>query len=238
MNLHGNPALSVPHLIAGAIGLAAGAVALYALKGEALHRRTGTIFSYAMLLVSLSGIAMALRASQKLNLIGGLLTFYMVSTALVTVRRRVQSLRWFDIAGVVLGVAIGVRSVALGFEAMNSASGRIDGLPPAPAFMFGAIALLAATGDVRMIVRRLDARARLARHLWRMFFAFFSAASSFFPAQLPKIVPAVRNSGLLWIPPVVVLLLMFYWLWRIRRDHALPPVLAVSGPRLPVPDRL
>src|SRR5262245_20470042 len=103
MTFHGNVALSLPHLIAGSIGLTAGVVALYAFKGGALHRRSGTIFSYAMLLVALSGVAMALVKSQRLNLIGGLLTFYMVTTALLTVRRRVQAPRWFDIAALTLG---------------------------------------------------------------------------------------------------------------------------------------
>ena len=237
MTFHGNVALSLPHLIAGSIGLTAGGVALYALKGGRLHRRSGAIFSYAMLLAALSGIAMALVKSQRLNLIGGLLTLYLVSTALFTVRRRVQAPHWFDIAALMLGLGVALRSLALAVEALNSASGRIDGLPPAPAFMFGAVALLAAAGDVRMMVRQLDAGPRIARHLWRMCFAFFSAASSFFPAQLPKIVPSVRGSGLLWLPPLLVLLLMVYWLWRVRRDYGSPPVAAVTASQTPALDR-
>jgi uncharacterized membrane protein len=237
MTFHGNAALSLPHLIAGSIGLTAGVVALYALKGGTLHRRSGAMFSYAMLLVALSGIAMALVKSQRLNLIGGVMTFYLVSTALFTIRRRVEAPHWFDIAALTLGLGIGLRSLALGVEALSSASGRIDGLPPAPAFMFGTVALLAAAGDVRMMVRRLDAGPRIARHLWRMCFAFFSAAASFFPAQLPKIVPSVRGSGLLWVPPLLVLLLMFYWLWRVRRDHASPRMAAVAASHTPALDR-
>ena len=39
------------HIIAGLIGLATGAVALYAAKGAKLHRKSGMIFVYTMLVV-------------------------------------------------------------------------------------------------------------------------------------------------------------------------------------------
>jgi hypothetical protein len=86
--------------------------------------------------------------------------------------------------------------------------------------MFGVVALLAATGDIRMMVRGVEGTERIARHLWRMCFALFSAAGSFFPAQVPKMFPPLRGSGLLWIPPLLVLLLMFFWLWRVRVRHS------------------
>jgi uncharacterized membrane protein len=216
MAFHGNPILSLPHLLAGLIGLVAGGVALYAVKGGRLHRRSGLIFACAMLLVGGSGIVMAALKSQRMNLIGGLITVYMVSTAWLTVRRRVQGFHWIDLAAMLFGLAVALRSITVGFEAANSATGRIDGLPAAPAFMFGTVALLAVSGDIRMMVRGVQGTPRIARHLWRMCFALFSAAGSFFPAQLPKLFPPLRDSGLLWIPPLLVLLLMFYWLVRVR----------------------
>jgi uncharacterized membrane protein len=47
------------HVIAGAIAIASGFVALYTLKGGTLHRKSGTIFLYAMLVMSLSGAVAA-----------------------------------------------------------------------------------------------------------------------------------------------------------------------------------
>ena len=216
MQFHGNPALALPHLIAGLIGLIAGVVALFALKGAPVHRKSGMFFVYAMVIVASSGIVMATVRSQKLNLLGGLLTFYMVTTALATFRRRNQVFHWIDIGSLLLALAIGALGITFGIEGMNSPTGRIDGLPPFPAFMFGGVALLAAMGDIRMMVRGVHGTQRIARHLWRMCYALFSAASSFFPAQLPKIVPPLRHSTLLWIPSALVLCLMFFWLWRVR----------------------
>jgi len=219
MHFHGHLALALPHLAAGLIALASGAVALAVAKGGALHRRSGMIFVYAMLLLSGSGVVMATLKAQKLNLLGGLLSFYLVATALLTVRRRVPEIHWLDIGALLLAVTIGVLGISYGIEASTSASGRIDGLPPAPAFMFGTVASLAAFGDIRRMRRGLPAGRRIARHLWRMCFALFSAASSFFPAQVPKLFPEFRSAGWLWLPSVLVLSLMFFWLGRIRLRH-------------------
>ena len=226
MQFHGNLALALPHFIAGLIGLASGVVALAVLKGGPLHRKSGMIFAYAMLLVAVSGIVMATVRSQKLNLLGGLLTFYMVTTAVARVRRRVQQFHWAAIGALLLAVTIGVLGITFGIEASNSASGRIDGLPPAPAFMFGAVLLLAAMGDIRMMLRGLQGTQPIARHLWRMCFAFFSAASSFFPAQVPKMFPALGRPGWLWVPSVLVLSLMLWWLWHVRVRNSLRGVAA------------
>jgi hypothetical protein len=49
-----------------------------------------------------------------------------------------------------------------------------------------------------------------------MCFALFAAVGSFFPAQLPKLIPSLRQSAVVWIPPLVVLLVMAWWLWRVR----------------------
>lgn len=49
-------------------------------------------------------------------------------------------------------------------------------LPVAPYFVFGALALLSAAGDVRMLVRgEVSGTNRIVRHLWRMSVAFFIA---------------------------------------------------------------
>jgi uncharacterized membrane protein len=214
---HGSIALALPHLVAGVVGLAAGAVALLTLKGEGLHRKSGMVFVYAMLVVSLSGVAMAVAGGQKLNLIGGLLTFYLVTTSVLTIRRpHARSLRAIEVGALLLALAIGALGYSVGFEASRSATGRIDGLPPAPAFMFGSVALLAAVGDVRVISYGVNGRRRLTRHLWRMCFALFAAVGSFFPAQLPKLLPSLRQSAVVWVPPLVVLLVMAWWLWRVR----------------------
>jgi hypothetical protein len=93
-------------------------------------------------------------------------------------------------------------------------------MPAAPVFGLGAVAVLAALLDVRMMARGIQGAHRIARHLWRMCFALFIAATSFFLGQT-KGSPAhvfpepLRSGAVLAIPVVLVLLLMFYWLARV-----------------------
>jgi nitrate/nitrite transporter NarK len=61
---------------------------------------------------------------------------------------------------------------------------------------------------------------RLARHLWRMCFALFIAAGSFFSirARVAKILPQpFTTAPMRALPILLVFVAMFYWLWRVRR---------------------
>lgn len=84
-------------------------------------------------------------------------------------------------------------------------------------FIFGAIGLSASISDVRMIRSgAIRGARRLARHLWRMCFAFFIATGSFFLGQADEIPEPLRVTALLVILALAPLLLMLYWLWRLR----------------------
>ena len=84
------PAILPVHILAGGLALVFGYVALFATKGATVHRKSGMLFVYAMVTLSLSGALMdALKTSRtSVNVVAGLLTFYFVTTALLTVRRR------------------------------------------------------------------------------------------------------------------------------------------------------
>jgi uncharacterized membrane protein len=75
------------HIIGGITGIISGFVAIYAVKGAKLHRKSGMIFVYGMLALSITGTVMAAMKSQRGNVIGGLITFYLVTTGLLTLRR-------------------------------------------------------------------------------------------------------------------------------------------------------
>jgi uncharacterized membrane protein len=204
------------HLTGGSLAIVSGLVALYAAKGATLHRTSGTIFAYAMLSMSLTGAAVMAAGGRtsSANLLAGLLTTYLVTTALTAVRARSARVQKLDRYAMVAALAFGVVSVAsaLGILATGEASTR--GL----AFVLlivGGIALPAGLGDRRMIrAGGLRGAPRLTRHLWRMCLALFIVVASFvlgrrFPEAL-RILP-IR------LIPLVVLLSMIVWLWRLRR---------------------
>ena len=205
------------HIIAGLIGLVSGAIALATRKGAKLHRKGGMIFVYAMMIVAITGTVMGLLISEMAAVIPGALTFYLVLTSFLTVRRPVVlKFPWIDLVAMLIGLTVGIASLRLGLEASDSASGGAEGGVAFMYFMFGVVALLATLGDIRVLLAGgIQGAHRIARHLWRMCVALFLAAISLFIGQSQVFPEPLRNSGLLPIPVLLVLLLMFYWLTRV-----------------------
>jgi len=194
------------------------------------------IFVYAMLILSATGAAIvglnALRAHRQLNVataMQGVLTFYLVITALLTVRRRVVGFRGIDLVAMLVPLTITAAYVRFGWEASQSATGTKYGYPPPLYVVFGTVALLAASGDVRMMLAGgLQGVHRIARHLWRMCFAMFIATGSFFLGQAKVIPKPIRIMPLLSILALLPLVIILYWLarvllsqWHARTERAI-----------------
>ena len=221
------------HIAAGGLAIVLGAVALLAKKGGSLHRRSGLLFVYAMLVMGITASMLEfVQGASATNLVAALLSLYFVGTALTTVR---PASRWTRVInGVALTIALGLALVAIagGVQGVNNPGLSSGGVPfrtiGVMSFVLAGALLLAAAGDVR-IMRSGPLRGgpRLARHLWRMCFAMFIAAGSFFSIRerVAKILPEPFTSGWMRALPFVVLFgAMFYWLWRVRRRRALPVV--------------
>ena len=213
------------HVAGGAIALVSGLIALYAFKGRTLHRKSGTIFAYAMLVMSLSGAVIAVgRAGAAINIPAGLVTAYLVITALATVRPPSPGSQRLDRAAMVAAFAIGAGSLLVAI------TGGARGGMAFPLVLFGVVALFAGEGDRRMIrVGRLDGASRIRRHLWRMCAALFIAAGSFFLGPAGRIPEPLRIPALRLIP-LAVLVTMAWWLWRYRRKRIPRNVIGVSAP--------
>jgi len=206
------------HICAATIGLLSGALAMIFRKGGGKHGAAGTLFFVSMLVMTSTGayIAAFLRPIA-LNVVVALLTFYLVSTGWRTAKRKTAGTDAFDLAAMLFVLTVGIAGTTFGFEAANSASGTKDHMPAAMYFVFGTIALLCAVADLRMIVRGGVAGARrVVRHLWRMCFAMLIATMSFYPGQAKLFSKAVRDTNLLFIPLVLVLGTMLFWLYRVR----------------------
>jgi hypothetical protein len=216
------------HIVAGGLAIILGGVALSARKGAMVHRRSGLLFVYAMLTMGISGSILALRQSlTNANALGGFMSAYFVITALTTVRPVAVWTRWVNGAALLVAVGLVLVDIGLGLKALGSPRGTINGVPFFMLFFLATIMTLAAAGDVRVMwAGALRAGPRLARHLWRMCFALFIAAGSFFSirSRVAKVLPEPFTTAPMRILPVaLVFLMMFYWLWRVRGRRA--PVL-------------
>lgn len=199
------------HILAGMLALVFGYVALFASKGASVHRKAGMFFVYAMVVMSLTGAYRAVITASSTSVIAGLLTFYFVTTGMLTVRRTPQP-RWVNPLGILIALAVGAMAFRAGREM------AILGRPEAaPMFVFGGMAMLGAIGDVRMMrAGGAHGPRRISRHLWRMCFAMWVAAASFFWGPRGRVPAAIYYPALLPIPVLLPIAVMLYWLFRIR----------------------
>jgi uncharacterized membrane protein len=209
------------HICAGTLGMLSGFVAVFLRKGSRRHGVAGNVFVVSMLSLSATGVYLATLKSQPGNILGGALTFYLVATAWMTARRKEAATGIFDWVALLVVSTLGVVEVTFGTEAAMSATGVKFGYPPGPYFVFGGVALLATVGDIRMLVHGgVSGAQRIGRHLWRMCFGLFVAAASIFLAR-PHLFPAIfRKTGLLFLLSFLPLILMIYWMLRVRFTKA------------------
>jgi hypothetical protein len=207
------PILAI-HICAGLVGLLSGAAAMSFRKGSRRHGLAGNVFFIAMLVMGSS-------AAYLGNVFGGLFACYLVTTAWLTARRRAGETSVFDWVGVVFALVMGVLTLTGGIEAARSPKGSLNGVPAGMFFFLGSVALLAAAGDIRMLVRGgVFGAKRVARHLWRMCFSFFIATGSFFLGQQQVFPAAWRGAAVWFVPALLPLVLLIFWTFKVRLTSA------------------
>jgi uncharacterized membrane protein len=215
--------LLIVHVSAGCLGILSGAAALSVRKGERLHRAFGTVFFLSMLTVSTLAVYLAIfapptaagGAPPSASVSIGILTIYLVATAWMTVRRTEGSIGRFEKGALFVALSVTAALLIFGLHAASIPTARPGGY--VPYFIFASFAAFAAAGDLRLILRGgISGVRRIARHLWRMCFALFFAASFFFLGQ-QKVMPVyMHGSPLLLALGIAPLLVMIFWLIRVR----------------------
>jgi hypothetical protein len=229
----GADALLYTHIGGGALGMLSGTMALAARKGSKLHSRMGKVFFAAMLAMAGVGAAVSpfLTPTNVPNVIAGIMTLYLLLTSWMTIRRKDGLVGPGEYAG--LAVAIGV-CVAGGIAiaiARNSPGGTIGDTPPQAFYVFLLVGSICAVCDLKVILSGgISGVPRIARHLWRMCVALTVATGSFFLGQQKMLPVALHGSAILFIPVIAPLVLMAYWLIRIRLPCRLRFAMAAAEP--------
>lgn len=211
------PLIMFLHISMGTIAVLAGAAALIVRKGSRVHRGIGNVFLITMTIMSAAGIYLALVLPMAISVLVGAFTIYLVITSWMAARQYDERINLFHYVALVVTLGVAAGGLWFGLEAQNSPDGLKDGLPAFPHYFFGGLALLAASGDVVMIARRgIAGKQRIARHLWRMCFAYFIAAGSLFTGPGATAFPkAIRDTGILSAPEPIILLVMLFWVIRV-----------------------
>ena len=222
------------HICAGSLGLLSGAAAICFRKGSRGHVLAGKVFVLSMLTMAAGAVYLAIVRHQPNNVGGGILTFYLVGTAWLTARRQDGETSRLDWLALLIPLTLGILTWISGVEKMRAPGPPPDGVPAGMHFFMGSVALLAATGDVRMLAGGgIFGAKRIARHLWRMCFGLFIAAGSFFlgPSNRPLrllsslglgrvLSPAIFSTGFYLVLSILPLILLIFWLIRVRFGKA------------------
>ncbi len=209
----------VVHVGGGTVGLVSGTVAAFAHKGERLHRAAGTVFFVSMLVMATFAAWLAIVIpGQMSNLLGAILTFYLVATGWLTVRRKQRTVGRAEKFALAASLCI---CVGLGGLSIAAAAGAVPGVKGQLLFatyMVTAIAAVAAMGDARLVLQGgIAGPARVARHLWRMLTALFLAFGSGFGNGLARLLPGPFHIPPLFLAPMLLPLgLLIFWLTRVR----------------------
>ena len=226
-----SPVLTL-HIVAGIMGILSGTAAMSFRKGSPRHALAGKVFVSSMLIMAAAAVYLAVIKHQNDNIGGGILTFYLILTAWLTAKRRDGETSRYDWVMILIPLGLGFLTWIRGIR-MVQAGSQEGTLPITMAFFMGSVLLLAAAGDVRMLLRGgVLGTQRIVRHLWRMSFGLFIATGSFFLGQAVKVFPFLANqTNLLIIPAVLPLLLLVFWLFRVRFTPAYKSMPGVSDVR-------
>jgi hypothetical protein len=162
---------------------------------------------------------------QLPNLLIGTFTIYLIATAWMTVRRPERSCGLAEkiALGVILclSVPFAVLSVQLatGSRPFLKSAVPFEGPVLVAIYTFTSVMLLAAIGDLRMVLAGgIAGVRRLLRHLWRMCLGLAMAAGSAFTNGLPRLLPADVHVplALLFVPQLAVLAVLVFWMLRVR----------------------
>ncbi len=206
------------HFAAGLASIVAGAIALSVTKGRRLHKQSGLVFTWTMVALGLTAAGIGTYEKIPSQVFAGLLAAYLVFTAMTTVKPLPGIGQRINVALMVLAFAYAVASLYGGVTEWLDPAVEVVGRPRVvPPLVVGTVILLAAIGDLRAIrAGGLQGSRRLARHLWRMCFGLFIATGSFFLGQMKFIPEPVRIVPLLLVLAFAPILLLFYWMWRVR----------------------
>jgi hypothetical protein len=226
-------AITWVHVGAGRAAILVGTIAAAVRKGGTAHARAGTWFTVAMIVLAVSGIIpAALKPDIDVALTAsGVIMAYFVATSWMAARRRVGGAGTPERCACAVILALAAAFGWCAIAGARSAEGLFAGAPWPLHLGLSALCAVAGILDLRFILSGLSGRQRIARHLWRMCFAFLLTTSFFFLGQQDEMPRPVRGSPVLVVLALAPLAVMIFWLAKLRFGRAL----AALRPRARLP---
>ncbi len=209
------------HVALGTLAVVVGAIALGARKGRKTHVGAGRIFVVSMGLASVLGAILGAIKYETfwITFHAGILGATLVTSGVLAVRIRRAGARRLFAAVAGLNALNAAALLGAGWYATTLPDGQLLGFAAGDYFFLFGMAAIAFGADLRMMLGpQVSDRQRIAQHLVRMCIGFFIAAGSAFTGPGASAFPeGVRNSGVLSLPELTIVILMLFWLWKTLR---------------------
>ncbi len=205
------------HIVAGALALLSGPFAMFNQNGGTLHRRSGNIYFYSMMVIVVSSIYMAFYKENWFLLMIAAFTFYLISTGVRALKlkklhlgQRPEKIDWAIllislISGLCLFIwglwIVGIAKNSFGFAAI----------------VFGSIMLRGIYRNFKSFrVPPTEKNHWLLMHIGNMMGAYIATLTAFLVQNIHTN-PAV----IVWIAPAAIFLpMLYYTLGKFRKKSA------------------
>jgi uncharacterized membrane protein len=214
----------VLHILAGAVSLMAGIIALCSSKGGRLHRAAGDVFVIAMVVMGLfAAVLGVIRPGQLINVFIAGFTLYLVITAWLTARRGdavvgvPERVAMATSLALCVPFALLIFQVVTGVTIVNTAF-TVQGPILIALCTFATVIALAAWGDLRLVRRGgIRGTPRIVRHIWRMCFGLALTFGSAFTNGFARLLPGPYHvPRVFFVPQLLMLGVLVYWVIRVR----------------------
>ena len=210
---------TIAHIASGAIAVLMGAITFAVRKGATSHINAGRVFTVAMGISSFLGAILGLIKYETFYITfhAGILGMTLVLSGWLLAKVRTGHRGALLVAIGCVNLLNTAGLVAAGSCALTLPEQTLRGFAAADYFFLAGMAGVALINDlVILLCKTLTYKHRIAQHLWRMCIGFFIAAGSAFTGPGAGIFSeAVRDSGILSLPELTIILLMLFWLFRI-----------------------
>lgn len=200
------------HIVAGSLALICGSLSMIARKGKSVHKKSGIIFFYAMMVVATSAIFLSIVKSSSFLLFVGIFVFYQTYSGLRAIRNKTMRHNFLDAVVILAALINGIAMVV---------SGKIV------LMVFGGITFILMLTELKVFIanrknQELPKLTWLTKHIGMMVGSYIGTFTAFLVVNIQ-----FQPGWVVWLAPTIVFVpLMQYWTWKFSKK---PSKRAVSN---------
>ncbi|MDG1165888.1 MAG: hypothetical protein P8N61_11015 [Porticoccaceae bacterium] len=190
------------HIVAGSAALIASVFALGSAKGKKAHIRSGRIYFWAMVVIFVTAIAMAMLTGNRFLFITGIFSFYLAFAGMRFAKNRTGTPQWIDwiAVGLMLLAGVGMWVLAAVYFSNQNNSYMVPAI-------FGLVALSLGYQDLMTHRHKIaTGKNRIARHLTNMLGGTIAVITAVLVVNID-----MQPSWIFWLLPTLVITPVIVW---------------------------